>query len=272
MDPNQTDNPINEPVSTPASEPTPEMPVSTSEGLSLEGQLSDTAQPVASIETAVEMPVVPESEVPAFPTQPTAPTAPLESTPLTPNTPTFSTPPVTGQPPVSAGTPVDGKPKPKKGLIIGLIAGIGGLVIIGIVLFLILVIFKGDTIGSISELKTAMKDQKAINCVISKDGDDILLQTNNDWTKVRMRMNASGQDIEVLAIDDDAAYFWSGDGDEVAYKAPYASFKSTFNELQDEIEDTSDDDDLELKCEPSSKADFKVPSDIDFVDIYDALM
>ncbi|MCL2451616.1 hypothetical protein FWD20_01925 [Candidatus Saccharibacteria bacterium] len=234
MDPNQQDNPSGEPTDAPTPEvtPTPE-------------------EPTTPVEPAPE---------PTLPEQPEAPAeAPLQPTP-TETTPDFSAQPIAGQPTTTASPPVSGKPKSKKGLIIGLVAGIGGLLIIGVVLFLILVVFNSGKINSMAELRDAIRDRKAVNCIVSMTQDgathhDMTIQANDGWSKIHMSFSTP-MDIEAWTIKEGDNYITYATTS--GYNIKITQDSSTFS--PDNM--TSNDsipDDAELKCEPNNKADFTVP-------------
>lgn len=269
MDPNQPDNSFGGPdVPTPEAIPTPEeSTIPTPEDVVPISEPTPLEQPQVSLEVPTEpenpmdmaQPSI-ESTESTVPVEPIAPTETMADS-ITPTPTVEPVPPIeptTGQPMGAPNTPKTG---PKKGLTIGLIAGIGSLVIIGVILFLVLFVFGGSKINSISELKSAIENKKAVNCTVSKDNESVFLAANDGWTKIRMKMASMGQEVNSLVIEGDATYAWTDDG-KIAYKMPYNS--SMIGDLNFNDYDGEDEEGVKLDCKPNNQADFNVPSGVNF--------
>ena len=166
----------------------------------------------------------------------------------------------------------ESSPKSKKGLLIGLIAG-GVVLIAAIVAVLFLFVFNGGTIGSLDEFKSAIDNKKAVNCIVTLAASDttgnsssssalagdmkITLQANDGWSKIKMKMNIMVE-INTL-VTDGTMYSWA-DGATTGQKAQYNSSQidSSISQIKSSAKS--------VECEPNNKADFSVPSNINFTD------
>ncbi|MDR1970176.1 MAG: hypothetical protein LBQ11_02430 [Candidatus Nomurabacteria bacterium] len=272
MDPNQPDSSFGGPTDVPTPEVTPTPELEPEQPITPEPTPELFEQPVLTEEPTIST-FETESLSPVDDNQPTVSVeepvaAPVMTVPETTPEPAtaFSAQPIVSEPMSAPNLPTD-QPKSKKGLIIGLAAGIGGLIIIGVVLVLVLFVFGGDTIKTPEQLAQAIKDKKAINCVITKDGETGTIQSNNGWSKLRMKAPAGlgGGEMNVLAIEGDAMYVWS-EGDSNGYKTKYD--KTTIDRTTSGIDnDVKLKDTVKLNCEPSSQADYSVPSNIKFIEM-----
>ncbi|MCL1929776.1 hypothetical protein FWF93_01430 [Candidatus Saccharibacteria bacterium] len=226
MDPNQQNNPsgvpTDVPVPTPEVTPTPEVPPAAPD-------------------------ITPPPEIPPAPGM--AP--PPESAPVADNTPPQSAP---GS--VMTPSPYNAPSRPKLGLVLALAGAVLFIVVLAVVLILM---FNGG-IRNAEDFKAAVKNKDAINCLLEdKDNNknSTTLRTTKGWDKVRMSTKTGGEDINMLAIKDDAIYVWN---DSMAVKQDYdASMIDYF------IEDIagyegSDKDDTKFTCPSPDKLDFSVPN------------
>ena len=168
---------------------------------------------------------------------------------------------------------MEGEEKSKNkgaGVVVGLIA-----VVVVVVLAIVLIGGRGsDTIKTTADFRDAITNKKAFNCTISSpDGEDILMQTSDGFGKIKVVITESADSDSkqhMLMLEGEGFYFWSNgleEGD-MAFKT---SDTSTMDEFVREINTATEEDDEEdggysFKCEAASKADFKVPSDVDFMD------
>jgi len=171
----------------------------------------------------------------------------------------------------------------KKELPIRLIAIIGGgvIVVAAIIVLLFVFVFNGDrTIGSLEELRAAIADRKAINCTITINSGDgqsataisnqLLLQTNDDWSKVRADITAFGETTRALAIknnnnDNFTTYGWMLDS-ENGFKMAQAA--STIHDgVGSMVSEDLTEDNIKLECQPNNQADFDVPSNVTFEEV-----
>lgn len=122
-------------------------------------------------------------------------------------------------------------------------------------------------VGNMDEFRSAIKEKKAVNCVVTHDEDgDFLIQANDGFGKIKMIIYDSGGEglTENMLTIDDVMYYWDSDGN-----AMKMMDSSTLNELVEALREGADDeyahDDYRLSCDLPSKSDFAVPS-LDFVD------
>jgi len=279
MDPNQASDPFGGATGAPTPEVTPTPETTTPETAA---PVEPTPAPVdttpavdpilttAPVESPVENPVevAPPTE-PVAPEQPLADPAPVANPvePVTPADPVAAPTPtpvvapiVTGQPIVGSSATPAGQPKSKKGLMIGLIAGIGGLVVIAVVLVLFLFVFGGGKIKSVAELQDAVKNQKAINCTftISMSGitvENYTFQTDDGWNNIHMKI-PSMLNMEAWMVKDGDEYtmYTSAMGQYTKSTTAGPESSGAFDESYF-TEDTIKD----LECKPSSESDFTIP-------------
>jgi hypothetical protein len=271
MNPDQQDNSFGGQTDMPTPEATPPTPEQT--------PMPEVAPPESPIvnTTPTGIPEQPVNVVqPAEQTISTAPEiAPVDSAAISPagpepaSTPEVAPTPVAApasptQPVVAGGIgsatsmPADTPPKSKKGLIIGLIAGVGGLVIIGVVVILFLFVFNGGQIKNFAEFKKALEDRKAVNCTatISQSGieAEMTIQANDGWSKVHMAA-PSMMNMEMWVIKDGSEYTTYA----TALGQYYKSTQSNVELGSFDSDSLSEDDVKDLKCKPNNQADFTVP-------------
>ena len=188
-----------------------------------------------------------------------------------------SQPIVETPPPVSPEMPPAEPIAPKKshvGLIIGLLAG-GFVLLSGLALlfiFLVIPLLTGGNIKTVEDLQAAIKNQSAMNCVVSGvdgSGNKMTLQTTKNWDKVKIQSTESylgkSYDVNVLVLKGDTAYAWS-DSLSLATKTKYSSdVVSSINDFTDSIvnldpADNTGDNAVTIECSSPSKADFSVPN------------
>ncbi|MDR0957074.1 MAG: hypothetical protein LBM09_00640 [Candidatus Nomurabacteria bacterium] len=152
-----------------------------------------------------------------------------------------------------------GKSKAKKGLIVGLVIGL--VLIGGTAAALFLPVFNGGghTIGSVDEFREAVKNRKAANCVATEVRTSVpqKIQANDGWSKVRANAQYGDSETNILLIEGDGIYTWSGTS---GTKTPYDA--SEFEEFARDVENFE----FTVECEPNDKADFSIPSDVNWVD------
>jgi hypothetical protein len=252
MDPNQQDNSLGGPTDVPTPEVTPTTP---------------NTEPVAA----------PTSDPVPDPALPLAPESITPTTSLTPQTP------ITPGQPIGTTDPFPEK-KSKKGLVIGIIASVSVLIIVGVVLILIFFVFndKQDenpvksnnpvesqktedqkTIKSYAEFKDAIDNQKAMNCDMKVSQNeltiDMTMQANDGWSKLYFAAPAM-MGVEMWSIKEGDKYTTYG-------TAMGLNIKSTKTEAEFMQEmgvtawdDLSYEDSIkELNCKPNNQADFTVP-------------
>jgi hypothetical protein len=275
MDPNQPDNSLGGPtpeVATPTPEVTP-IP---------ENTVPD--EPTLDAPTAPPEPVTPEQPMvdpmlaaapdnsPIDVVQPIEPPAPIAPEAVNPvptpvpapiPTPTPMVQPVAGGVVSSvAGMPTGTPPKSKKGLIIGLVAGIGGLIIIGVVLFLILVVFNSGQIKNFAEFKDALENHKAVNCTaaISENGIsvDMTIQATDGWNKMHMSAPAMmGMEMWGIREGDEYVVYASISGQNIKSNESAAEFDKSMGSTTNS--DAFSEDTAKLDCKPNNQANFDVP-------------
>lgn len=252
MDPIQPVNDLDTPADAPTPEGTPEMtPEMTPEApqVTPTPDLTPSEAPVSAPEpVSFDQPIVAAAD-PVAPAPTPAPTAPA-----------FPAQPFAGQPIASSDVPVptNSQPKSKKGLMIGLIAGAGGLVIVGVVLILSLFVFGGS---DFKKFKAALENKKATNCTVSKDDDSMTVQANDGWSKFRVQYGSTN----LIALEDEnTVYMWTGtsSGYQMDYTSSIKSQIESLSSTASGIDGTGPGE--TIKCEANSKADFTPPSDIKF--------
>jgi hypothetical protein len=147
-------------------------------------------------------------------------------------------------------------------LILGVVVGAAGAVAAAIVVVFLL--SRGNIPQNIDELETAMSNEEAINCSIAKDDIDVVVQTNNGWSK----LYAETADGKILAIKGDGLYMWTDD--EGGFKVAYDS--SMIDDLTSDIstgDGEADSDGYTLKCSAPIETNFVAPKDVEFVDMSD---
>jgi hypothetical protein len=262
------------PEPTPEPEPTPsEPPVADPVQADTPSQPVDTAQPIEQPEMA---PIAPEAAEPVAPVDMANPTEPEPT--LTPSSEPVPTPEATPMPVVpespaqpvggdtaspTAAMPIGAPSKSKKGLIIGLVAGIGGLVIIGVVLFLLLVVFNGGgQIKNYAEFKNALDNHKAMNCdvTVSQEGASVnmTIRADNGWNKVYMSIPSLMETWRIKEGDKYTSYAIVM-GQYVKGTQSASEFDESAKDLVGE--DTLSEDKTKLDCKPNNQADFNVPDE-----------
>jgi hypothetical protein len=215
-------------------------------------------EPSAPEQPPVDLTAPAASTVPVGSTAPIDPVAPV----ATPPAPTSPTQPAAGQPIASSvNPPTNEQPKSKKGLIIGLVSGIGGLVVIGVALVLIFFVFNGGgQIKNFAEFKDAIENRKALNCSaeISQNGVslEMTIQADDGWNKLHMSI-PSMMNTEMWTVKEGDKY--------TAYTTSMGQYmKSTQSSLDTSginSSSLSEDDVKNLDCKPNNQADFTVPDE-----------
>lgn len=161
------------------------------------------------------------------------------------------------------------KAKKSNGKLIAIIVSAVVVVAAGVTLLLLWLLVWNGGIKTMEQLRTALKEKKAVNCVItSPEKTEVTLQTNDGFTKVKMFGEfQEGQGKMNVLMTDGMAYMWA-DGGALAFKTKSTQMlDSMIESIQNEDEgDTADTKGYKVKCEAASKADFKVPSDVNFMD------
>jgi len=155
----------------------------------------------------------------------------------------------------------------KPGMFFSIIIGfviLCGLIMLGVTYII------GGGIRSLDDLRLAINEKRAINCVVSyqEDGYKYRIQTNNGWGKVMITVLVEGDEAsqqKTLSIKDDYVYMWSQDGSSDAGKWPYSDIY--YSELVDEIVSGDYDDDITINCQAANDRDLAVPAGIDFHDL-----
>jgi cytoskeletal protein RodZ len=182
--------------------------------------------------------------------------------------PAFPAQPMSNQPLVSGpAAPVASanQPKSSKKLIILLSAIVGGLVIIGVgVWLLFMFVLNGGTIKNVDELKAALEGNKAMNCTISVASSDtqLLMQADNGWKNVRIAEINPDSRFETI-------YLRKGDGYEMY---DWTVGKKTGHKDSVSVSEVTDVRDANsvvpsgaaVDCKPNNQADFSLPKDVTF--------
>ncbi|MCL1839394.1 hypothetical protein FWF89_00085 [Candidatus Saccharibacteria bacterium] len=164
----------------------------------------------------------------------------------------------------------EGKKKSNK--IVWLTAGI--VAVVAVAVLIIVLVSRGDSIKTIAQFKEAVAEKRALNCTISSpDSTDTVMQATEGFKKIKLTTEEpelSTGKIIVLIIDGEGTYFW----DEPNTMAFRMDDRSMLDDFLNEIDAASEEDDEEdegfsFKCESPNKANFEVPSDIDFIDFGD---
>ncbi|MDR0957385.1 MAG: hypothetical protein LBM09_02285 [Candidatus Nomurabacteria bacterium] len=218
----------------------------TSSHTSLQSRINAQTAPTSAQNPALNSTPNPVQTLPQFNSNPTF-------QPIQPSAQPDFTPPVTS-PIILKNNGF--KQKMNKKLLIMIGAGVGLVAIFLLVLFL--VILPGDSIRNVEQLKTALSEKKPINCTITSGSSEVLLQTDNEWDHLRMKM----KDMNVLSIKDDYIYTWYDDnsyGNRIKYS------ESIFNSLSNSIPQSAElGSNEKLSCKPSNQADFNMPSGVEF--------
>lgn len=157
--------------------------------------------------------------------------------------------------------------KSNNGLIAIIIAAV--VVVAGATLLLLwLFVWNSSGPANMEELRIALKDKKAVNCVVSvPETGDVVIQTNDGFTKVKMSGEfQEGQGKMNMLVTDGITYIWT-EGGLLAFKTKSTQvidgmMEGIKSEDADAIAKTKDN---KVKCEAASKADFSVPS-YNFID------
>ena len=182
--------------------------------------------------------------------QPVTPVAPVaNSAPVAPV-------PIVGSAPItSVVSPSGQNGAPKKshlGLILGLSIG-GGVLIIGAIITVLLLVFGGSSIKNLDDLRAAILNKDAINCVMSDENNTVTIQTTKGWDK----FYTSDGTQNVLAIKGDAMYMWNS---QKAQKTDYDG--SVLDDFVSVVRNGDDEDNAKItvKCSSPSRANFTVPN------------
>ena len=189
-----------------------------------------------------------------------------------------------------AAMPALANKKPKKKLIIGLIAGIGGLILVGVtILVLVLFVFGGGRINSISELRDAIENKRAINCTVTvnidddigglltgllfgaTDGIEMIIRADDGWNNLYVSVPT------ILGME---AWLIRDGGNYTQYTRMMGmNTKTTISESEfagvadDMLGEAFDFDQISsIDCEPNRRANFDLPSGVnweeqDFADL-----
>ena len=204
----------------------------------------------------------PVADQPLFPSSaPAAPEAPVAPAPE-------------GSEGIAFNMPTDDK-KPKKGLLIGIIAGAGALVITGVIL---LIVFLGGggggTIGSLEEFKDAVKNLKAINCDLTLSGMEgmsamlndatITYQADDGWNNIHISAPALlGMQMWAVKEGDSYTVYSSAMGMNVKQTQTVKEFMSGQDGMMGgDFEEFADK--AKLDCKPNKDADFTLPAGVEF--------
>jgi hypothetical protein len=122
----------------------------------------------------------------------------------------------------------------------------------------------------LDDLKLAINNKQAINCVVnySKDNYQYQIQANKNWDAVKVTVLVEEDDAyqqKVLSIKGDSVYMWSQDDSSDAGKWPFED--SYYAELVDKILSGDYDDDITLSCQTADDRDLVVPVNINFDDL-----
>ena len=155
------------------------------------------------------------------------------------------------------------------GKIIGII--VGAVVVVAAIVVTCVLVLGGGGIKTNQDLRAAIQDRKPINCVVTntETKQEFTIQATDGFEKLKFFSNEyEGSDniMYVLAIKDDALYMWDDSGD-MAMKMPFDS--SFVDDIVSEAknEDNSEDENVTVKCQSVSKADFSVPKGVEFTDL-----
>lgn len=185
--------------------------------------------------------------------------------------------------PILTPTPVGEIKPPKKSpfsfiknLPISVIAAVGGGIVVVVIIVLLLVFGGGETIGSLSELKTAIANRVAANCTIHlsnaggmegvMDDTSITIQTDDGWSNVRYVAQLFGENINTIAKKTDAGdytvYNWMNE-DVIGYRStrPAEDIETGVDLLFTNI---TEEEVGRLDCQPNRRANFNIPSNINF--------
>ena len=155
---------------------------------------------------------------------------------------------------------------------------VGGAVAVVAVAVGVFFLVKGNNM-SMSELRQAMIDKKAVNCTVTKkdsEKEKITFQATEGFGEVRFAVlteEAGDETQYILKTKDGTYYMWNESGSNAYKMSGSEQMDSLIDEITSEDDDDEDDpdEDYEVKCESIGKADFSVPKDINFQS-FDSMM
>lgn len=160
-------------------------------------------------------------------------------------------------------SPMVTPPKSRKKMIITIVKIVGGIgIIAGVAALLVIYVFNGGTISSIEEFKEAIEKRRAINCwvtiddEISEDGIRMLIQTNDDWSRIRTQQEIFDDKINRITIEDDYQYIWI-EGNTSGNK---------YRDVLSAIEFINFDSTRNVECQPNRRANFSIPRRVEFTE------
>ena len=173
---------------------------------------------------------------------------------------------ITKTPKGEGGNNMKKNDKAKKGLIIGIIAGV--VVIVGVVLACVFLL-GGNYPKDFAGVRQAFKDKKAINCEITEEGEEngsMIIQANDGWTKFKMIAKGEGVEAKTWMIEGDATYSLMGS---MAVKTDFSrsdidDFMGEFS--SDDEEEEGNPEGVTVSCSSPSKNDFTIPNE-DWMDM-----
>jgi hypothetical protein len=140
------------------------------------------------------------------------------------------------------------------------VAGIGGLVIIGVVLFLLLVVFNGGgQIKNYAEFKDALDNHKAINCEVTVSGGEtstdttMTIQADDGWNKIHMII-PSLANVESWGVKEGDKYTLYG-----SVMGQNVKTTQSASEVYGTGSSTLPEEKVKLDCKPNNQADFTIP-------------
>ena len=180
-----------------------------------------------------------------------------------------------------AAIPVPAGKKPKKKLIVALIAGIGGLILVGVtILVLVLFVFGGGRINSISELRDAIENQKAINCTVTmsidmhgmsilgqEDGGEVemIIRADDGWSNLYVSVPTMfGMEAWLIRDGDNYTQYTRIMGMNVRTTVSESEFAEVADDMLGEMFDV--DQISSIDCEPNRRANFDLPSGVNWED------
>jgi len=152
----------------------------------------------------------------------------------------------------------------RKNKIVGLTVGIVLVVVVAVLV--VALVGRGSSIMTVAQLRDAIIGKKALNCTITfAEGNTMVVQTTEGLKKVIVIMEEAELKLFTLMIEGEGTFVWD-EAKTMAFKTDDMSELDGFVESMDEILDDEEEKDG-VECISSSKANFDVPDDLEFMDI-----
>ena len=230
---------------------------------------------------AVETPIQPQAADGLFPASASTPqVSTLPQQPIQQDSSSAPFPNQANNVDITPTAPIPTDKKPNKKLIISLIAGVGGLILVGVtILVLVLFVFGGGRINSISELRDAIENQRAINCTMTVSVDmhgmsmlgmedseiEVIIRADNGWNNFYMSVPAMlGMEAWLIRDGNNLVQYTRVMGMNARTTISEADFARVTDSMIDEAFDI--DQVSSIDCEPNRRANFDLPSGVNWED------